>query len=134
MTENPNDVTISRINPGEPIFLWLDDIRPAPEGWTWCKSYDEAVAALLTGRVHKASLDHDLSDIQMRWDTETGYCEAPVYRETERTGYHVVLWMAAHSVWPEDIAVHSRNPVGKKAMLMLIERCHPRGAGALFSW
>ena len=22
--------------------LWIDDVRPAPEGYVWCKSVDEA--------------------------------------------------------------------------------------------
>jgi len=115
-------------------MMWLDDIRPAPEGWTWVKDYDSAISLLKMGRVQTASLDHDLSDIQMRWDTGTGYSEAPVQRLEERTGYHVVLWMAQNQTWPDTLRVHSGNPVGKRAMLQLIERHHPLGAGALLSW
>jgi hypothetical protein len=132
--ENDENDSDSRINPAGDIKMWLDDLRPAPSGWQLVKNYDEAVHLLERGRVTTASLDHDLSDIQMRWDTGSGYCEAPVFRETEMTGYDVVKWMAQHNVWPQSICVHSGNPVGKKAMLQLIERCHPEGAGAIFSW
>ena len=27
--------------------LWLDDVRPAPEGYVWCKSVNEARACIL---------------------------------------------------------------------------------------
>lgn len=40
--------------------LWLDDVRPAPEGWTWVKTVDEARARLVAGGVDHLSLDHDL--------------------------------------------------------------------------
>ena len=42
------------------LYLWLDDIRLAPDGWTHVRTVEQAKAALLTGTVVKASLDHDL--------------------------------------------------------------------------
>ena len=27
--------------------LWIDDVRPAPEGYTWCKSVNEAKLTIL---------------------------------------------------------------------------------------
>lgn len=45
--------------------LWLDDIRDPHDhgaiGYTWVKTAEEAIAALKTGRVRFATLDHDLS-------------------------------------------------------------------------
>ncbi len=45
--------------------LWLDDVRPPARygclGFHWAKTFDEAIAALATGDVTFASLDHDLS-------------------------------------------------------------------------
>ncbi len=29
--------------------LWVDDLRPAPDGWTWAKSSSEAIALLEAG-------------------------------------------------------------------------------------
>lgn len=107
--------------------MWLDDIRLPPEGATWVKNYDEAIALLQTGRVTEASLDHDLSDFQMRWDTSSGYSEAPYQREEERTGFHVVCWMQENNVWPSLVRVHSANPVGKARMLRVIWDYHPTG-------
>ena len=45
-----------------PVFLWLDDVRPAPEGWVHVKTVEEAKGYLVKGNVQRASLDHDLGD------------------------------------------------------------------------
>lgn len=29
--------------------LWVDDLRPAPPGWTWAKSSAEAISLLAAG-------------------------------------------------------------------------------------
>lgn len=101
---------------GEPIRLWLDDVRNPARfgriGWTWAKTYEEAVALLETGKVIEASLDHDLT-IQQTIGEHDG----------ERTGYDVVLWMEEHGVWPpEGCHVHSMNPSGAARMRQAIER------------
>lgn len=101
--------------------LWLDDIRDPAEhgriGWTWVKTADEAIAALATGTVTEASLDHDLSV------GATMGTPAPA----ERTGYTVVCWMEEHGVWPKDgVRVHSMNPVGRQRMLDVIQAKSPR--------
>lgn len=88
--------------------LWLDDIREAPEGWHWAKDYEEAVAAMETGTVTEASLDHDLGD----------RVSVP-----ERNGYRLTLWMAEHDCWPsKSVRVHSHNPVGATGMVAVVNR------------
>ena len=88
--------------------LWLDDQRPAPEGFTWVKTVKEAIALLSTGQVEFASLDYDIA-----WDpggTDEDW-------ENRRTGMGVVLWMEENRVWPRrGVVVHSMNPVGAKRM------------------
>ena len=92
----------------DPVCLWLDDERPAPDGWTHARTVDEAIAVMLASPVHAASLDHDLGDHTAG---------------RERTGYDFCLWMAEHGVWPRQRpTVHSQNPVGRAAMVQLIER------------
>lgn len=92
--------------------LWLDDARPPHKygcaGWTWAKTYEEAVAALESGRVTEASLDHDLSEMATIGQATPG----------EKTGYHVIRWMEEHGVWPVNgVVVHSMNPVGARRMV-----------------
>lgn len=84
------------------VKLWLDDLRTPPPGWTWAKTFDEAVEILKTGLVVAASLDHDLG--------------------LEKTGYDVVCWMEENDVWPKNgVSVHSMNPVGRAKMQVVIE-------------
>lgn len=88
--------------------LWLDDVRPAPDGWTWVKTAPEAIAQFATGEVSIASLDHDLGP------SDAG------------TGYDVLCWvekaMAAHAWYGHlpIIHVHSANPVGRSRMLAAV--------------
>jgi hypothetical protein len=102
--------------------LWLDDVRhPWAHGclgWTWAKTAEEAIAALVTGQVTQASLDHDL-----HWEHYPGSGTPPsAYKHL--TGMAVVEWMRDHNVWPRDgVAVHSQNPEKGRAMKKLIHEC-----------
>lgn len=91
------------------LDVWLDDTRPAPEGWLWCQHVHEVVALLKAGRVRRLELDHDLG---MMPDGRL-----------EKSGYDLCLWMAEHGRWPtERPTVHSMNPVGAEAMRFVIDR------------
>lgn len=41
--------------------LFVDDIRPAPEGWQLARTIGQAIRALSTGLVEEISLDHDIA-------------------------------------------------------------------------
>ena len=87
--------------------LWLDDLRPPPEGWAWARTVEEAIPHLRSGEVSEASLDHDLG-------------------EGVEEGHRLVLWMAEHGIWPtQAISVHSSNPPGAEMMAAVIERYGP---------
>jgi len=77
--------------------IWLDDIRPAPEGWTWVTTAREVIDLLKTGEVEAVSLDNDLG-------------------VNQREGYTVVQWMEENDVWPELVCVHTNNPVAARYM------------------
>ena len=94
----------------EPLRLWLDDERPAPEGWVWCRSVNAAISLLSCAPVSYASLDHDLGD----------------YRYDGGDGTAFVDWMAENDCWPSDgVSVHSANPVGRQTMIATINRYAP---------
>lgn len=94
--------------------LWLDDIRPAPDGWVHARSVRAAVTHLATGQVTEISLDHDLGD----------------HAHDGGDGIAVVDWMAEHDVWPPDgLTVHSGNPVGRDQMLATVDRYSPYPVG-----
>ena len=91
------------------VRLWLDDIRPAPDGWAWARTVEEAVSLLERGEVAEASLDHDLGE------------------QGAEEGYRLVVWMAENGVWPsEGMAVHSSsNPPGTRRRCGVIKRYGP---------
>lgn len=47
--------------------LRVDDLRPAPPGWTWAKSSAEAISLLGAGEFTAISLDHDLGGMARRY-------------------------------------------------------------------
>lgn len=82
--------------------LWVDDIRPAPEGWTHAYTAPGARAYLSTGRVEEISLDHDLGQ--------------------DETGYDILNWIERcvyDGSWYGPLPVfhlHTANPVGRMRM------------------
>lgn len=98
--------------------LWLDDVRDPVKhgkiGWKWVKTAKAAIKMLKSGKVVKASLDHDLTIAQTLGQDDK-----------EETGYTVVCWMEENNCWPpEGVTVHSMNPVGKKRMEEVIRRAY----------
>lgn len=94
------------------ILLWLDDMRPAPEGWVWVKNYEDAVDVLASGiDVDIFQMDHDLGGLGFRTDM--------------KTGYDVIKWMEANNVWPRRIVIHSHNTGGADNMAAVSQRHTP---------
>ncbi len=117
--------------------LWLDDVRPAPDGWVHAKTTSEACDVMLAGQVEEASLDHDLGvcatclpgrldefgdvvlDPPRRCLCDTRRCVCGCHQ----TGHDFVLWCAAQNRWPASKPhVHSMNPVGAANMRAVIDR------------
>src|SRR3989338_6021316 len=93
--------------------LWLDDTRPAPKGWVWAKSAEEAKAYLILGIGERLSLDHDLGG-----DPVNGK-----YQD----GGDLAKWMARTNFWPRrKPRVHSAHPVGAGKIRSIIERKWPK--------
>ena len=119
--------------------LWLDDCRePWKHGYIgseWAKTYDEAIAALKTGEIAFASLDHDIGacpdcvakglHIGDQQTLETSFVNTCPHA---KTGYDVVCWMEENNVWPPDgVVVHSMNPAGRQRMQQVIDRHYREG-------
>jgi hypothetical protein len=89
------------------VKVFLDDVRPAPEGWVRALTPEEAIKLLRSGWVEALSLDFDLG-----------------YRGCEewRTGEVVLQWieervfLGALDFDLPEISVHSSNPVGRQRL------------------
>lgn len=91
------------------LKIWVDDLRPAPEGYEWCKNFRSAIAtiicfALYEGGIDILDLDHDLGDGQ--------------------SGYDIAKYLVENDINIGTIRVHSMNPVGKKNIEQLLTRYH----------
>ena len=95
--------------------LWVDDIRPIPEhfGPEWCsaRSAWEALLKLELINFKVVSLDHDL---------------ASFVGNKELTGNDILNWLVDRKVHgkyvPNEVRIHSANPVGVRNMRETIAR------------
>jgi hypothetical protein len=83
--------------------IWLDDIRPAPEGWVWVKTVEEFKQSFEQAYIVEAvSFDNDLG-------------------EGEAEGWEAVNWLeeqvfTGKVVAPETLMIHSANPPARQRM------------------
>lgn len=100
------------------LWLFVDDERPAPEGWGLLLTAEYAIESLNACReggvtVDRLSLDHDL-----------GY--------TADTVMPVLYWMRDTGFWPRELYVHTANEDAEEVMLGFIREHAP--AGTLRGW
>ena len=107
--------------------LWIDDVRPAPEGYVWCKSVNEAKNTIVNANAHFAdqfrkglepdpSLYIDLIDL----DHDAG-------EYASDGGDYIKLldwleWLYDGKGTYTEFHIHSMNPVGVANMRAIIEK------------
>lgn len=91
--------------------LWIDDVRPAPKGYCWCKSVNEAKRVICDSHIQYSyqieviDIDHDAGDY-----VSYGGDYIKLLDWLEETGRN----------YP--IRIHSMNPVGVANMRKIIQR------------
>lgn len=97
--------------------IWIDDIRPSPDGYRWCKSVNAAKRAIqnleycywntrdVLYRIELIDMDHDAGDY-----AHLGGDYIELLNWLEETGRN----------YP--IRIHSMNPVGVANMRRIIQR------------
>lgn len=93
--------------------IWLDDVRPAPEGFIWCQSVNKA-KFMITQLENKSETidlidcDHDLGD----------------YAAKGGDGIKLLDWLVeTRRFYP--VRIHTQNVVGRKNMELLVQRHWP---------
>ena len=96
--------------------LWVDDIRPAPEGWTQARTVTSAIAFLyrFSNEVTDISIDHDIS-----YAVEVAGTQRPF--PSPETFMSVAYYIVACFPMMCGITIHSANPVGSENMRKLFE-------------
>ena len=98
--------------------LWVDDVRPAPAGYVWCKTVDQA-----KGYIRKFEDMHTLSRQKDFWKIELIDIDHDAGDYVSDGGDYIKLldWLEETSRnYP--IRIHSMNPVGIKNMRAIIKR------------
>ena len=97
--------------------LWIDDVRPAPEGYMWLKSVNEAIRYI---EIYGDYLDFDnvLVDLVEIIDIDH---DAGKYAQYGGDYIKLLDWLeeTGHN-YP--IHIHSMNPVGVENMRRIIQR------------
>lgn len=85
--------------------LWIDDVRPAPNGHIWCKTVNDAKRLLSDSHVQieLIDIDHDAGDFS---DSGGDYIKLLDWLEATGRSY--------------PIRIHSMNPVGVENMRRII--------------
>lgn len=90
--------------------VFLDDLRPTPEGWVRTFTVEQTIDLVATYEVTHVSLDHDLGDADL----------ARSEGRSEVTGYDVLTWIEEQVVCnkfkPPHMQVHSDNGPGIERM------------------
>ena len=104
--------------------IWVDDIRPAPPGYFWVKSVNEAIAYI---QEYSNYLDFDMNRVQaielidMDHDAGNYTCFGGDYIK-------ILEWMELQQKYGDiymrtiPIHIHSMNPVGIQNMRAIIQR------------
>lgn len=95
--------------------LWLDDERPAPEGWTWVKTVTDCLFHLLQFEVTDLSLDNDLG-------------LPGLFNEGREVVKRLVEWqeIEGRDHWPKStISIHSWDVTARPYMEGMLSRYSP---------
>ena len=107
--------------------LWIDDIRPAPEGYIWCKSVNEAKEAILSYEQYIAGIldELDYYDLDYLSHDDDGIVYIDIDHDAGDYGppdYIALLDWLEETGRNYPIRIHSQNAVGVENMRRIIER------------
>lgn len=86
--------------------LWVDDCKPAPEGFAVARNYDDALKMLRRFDYAELYLDHDLGE--------------------RRTGYDLLMQLISENRVPPRVECISWNPAGRKRIKAALENLASR--------
>ena len=94
----------------EVVRIWLDDERPAPDGYYPCHSVNKAKELIIKceqdgSKIAVIDCDHDLGD----------------YSEDGGYGIKLLEWLAERGTF-YPIELHTMNPVGRENMQQILDR------------
>ena len=105
--------------------LWIDDARPAPEGYVWARSTNDAIIIIKTLSTFLDTVAYRVNEPEtlanMWLDVIDIDHDAGDYVDQGGDFIKVLDWMEEHHL-KAPIRIHSMNPVGVANMRAIIER------------
>lgn len=103
--------------------IWVDDIRPAPEGYIWAKSTNDAILIISGYSMFIDYICYKIEEPQtLPWfeviDVDH---DAGEYADCGGDYIRILDWMEQYHI-KIPIRIHSQNPVGVENMRRIIER------------
>ena len=102
--------------------LWIDDVRPAPEGYAWCRSVNEAKKYIVAGYTAYAYLLHKDKNIKLPFELLDLDHDSGDYYKDGGDFIEILKWFEKTQTPCPPIRLHSMNPVGVANMRAIIER------------
>ena len=104
--------------------VWLDDVRPAPDGYIWIKSVNEAKDFILACERAYANLftkekRYNTTLLPRYWDIDH---DAGEYTKEGGDYIELLIWLEKTNRVNFTFKIHSANPVGAKNMRRIIEK------------
>jgi len=97
------------------LKLWVDDIRPAPDGYTWVKSVNEAIYFIANRNIiHGDDTYWTIALIDLDHD-------AGVFANQGGDYIKILDWMEEQGINDIPIHLHTMNPVGRENMRRIIQ-------------
>jgi len=95
--------------------LYVDDIRPAPEGWMQARTVTEAIRTIARfgNEITDISLDHDIS---VAVSVGGEYRPFPSPETFQAVAYYIEAMRNFLLDWNPNIIIHTANPVGGKEL------------------
>lgn len=109
--------------------LYIDDIRPAPEGWMQARTVTDAIKTIARfgNEITEISLDHDIS---CAVSVNGEYRPFPSPETFQAVAYYIVEYYKAHYAQIDgltnkysrpNITIHTANPIGGKELSLILE-------------
>lgn len=97
--------------------IWIDDVRPAPKGYVWCKSVNEAKETI---KKYSSYIDFDNNIVDCIDLIDIDH-DAGMYIRYGGDYINLLNWLeeTGHN-YP--IRIHSMNPVGIENMRRIIQK------------
>ena len=105
--------------------LWVDDVRPAPEGYVWARSTDDAIIIIKTLSTFLDTVAYRVNEpdtlANMWFDVIDIDHDAGDYAEQGGDFIKVLEYMEERHL-KAPIRIHSMNPVGVQNMRAIIRK------------